>query len=231
MKKAILLALAAASVMMFALPVAASANTWDMDWGNHAEPLPFTINQETTTNLTTKGSTVTCTKVTGSGSYTTTTTGSVQLTFHGCKSSGVNCTTSGQSAGTIKTTVLPFHNVYAEHPTPENNNTVPGILITPGEGNHFASFGCTFFGIGAHVVVTGGGGNGGGVIGEVEKCGKLTESFLKFEKDAEGNQTLRKWTNKEYDLAADVNGAEETAVQEGTGAIKFPEEVEATCKR
>lgn len=195
MKKALLLSLAAASVMLFALPAVASAKSWEID-----NATTFEVTGHTTTTLTThSGDEIKCSTASGTGAYTTKTTGNVQLTFHGCSEPtfGVSCTTAGQSTGTIKTTALTFHNIYATH----GGKEIPSVLITPNAG-HFASFGCTFFGIGAHVVVS-----GTGVIGEVETCGKLKESHLNFVSAGPGTQTLTTWTGTTYDLKSSRNGA------------------------
>ena len=227
-KKFMLLALAAVSAVMFALPAVASARSWDADWnnGNHSAPLVFNVNQTTTTQLTTAGSTIDCTKVTGEGEYTTTTTGNVKLTFSGCTSPPATCTSPSQASGVIVTSQLTFHNIYATHAGKE----IPAILITPGANNTFATFSCKFFGIGPEITVTGGGGNGGGVIGEVETCGKgLTKSPLNFVSSSAGNQTLTTWTGKTYDLVADNGGTTETASQDGTGFVEFTQSTDLTC--
>jgi hypothetical protein len=232
MKKAFILALAAASVMMFALPAVSSAKSWVMDWDNHAQPLTFTVGTVTAPKLKTHtGDVVECTTVTGTGAYTTTTTGNLQLTFHGCKDegTGVTCTTTGQPAGTIQTTNLTFHNVYSNHGGKEG----PAVLITPNAG-HFASFGCTVFGFGVHVKV-----GGTGIIGTVEQCGTGNAAApnrafgLLFTAAAPGTQTHTTTVNTgSYDLNSSRNGAAPvTASQEGTGNVLIPEvrKPNATC--
>jgi len=226
MKKALLLVSAAVSVVMFALPAGASAKSWDMDWnnGNHSKPLPFTIDGTAAPRLTAhNGETVECSVVNGQGEYTTTTTGSIQLVLHGCiyPAAGISCRSGTSPAGTIETTVLPFHNVYSTH----NGKEYPGILVTPGNNEHFSSFFCTIFGIGVHFKTT-----GNGVIGQVEKCGDLTTTSLNFESAGPGTQTLTEWTGTTYDRKWSKNGgAPITVSQDRTEDIQFPETVNATC--
>ena len=222
-----MLALAAASVMMFALPAAASAESWDIDWADHSKALPFSVDGTGTPKLKTHtGDSVECADVGGNGEYTTTTTGKITLTFTGCKdeATGVSCT-SGAGAGTITTTALTFHNIYVTH----NKTTGAAVLITPNEPSpgvkHFASFGCTLFGFGAHIKVA-----GTGVIGTVEQCGIGTSFGINFQASAPGTQTHTTYTGNTYDLTSSRNGAAAvTASQEGTGDINFTESVNATC--
>src|SRR5690242_12313534 len=104
-KKMMMLALAAVSAAMFALPAVASAGSPTVDMstknthftiaGGHAELRAGTDK-------------ITCTSVTGTGEWsqqTSATTGTVQFIFHGCieKNSGFNF--SCGSSGTITTNV------------------------------------------------------------------------------------------------------------------------------
>jgi hypothetical protein len=160
MKKAVLLILVLASYAACAFPSAASAGAWDIEPTPGGFPLGFTL-KGGGGSLTTATTTISCTSVSGTGSYENATTGKIQVTFHGCKGPlGVTCTSSGAPAGTIVTTNLPFHNVLLEA-SPRK----PGVLLTPatvdnvpaaGEG-HFATFVC--FGITTII-------RGNGVLGE-----------------------------------------------------------------
>jgi hypothetical protein len=220
-KRTIMFALAAVSAALFALPAVASAGEWKIDPANGVFPLNYTIAGGSTT--LTAGQTVTCSSSTGSGKYTTATTGELTLTFHNCKTLGIfNCTSAGQPAGTIKTTALTTHNVKLE-PSP---STVTGVLITPNAG-HFASFTCAG-GI-ASVVV-----NGNGIIGEVTSpaCNTAsTTAVLDFTTSA----GVQKWmqittAGTKFDLSASLNGgAAETAAQDGKGTVTFSQKATHTC--
>jgi len=232
MKKAVLFALAV-SVMMFALPSVASAKlkTWDLTYPGHTtgKSITFNVDGTTATTLKTHADTIECTDVSGTGKYTTTTTGTLNLTFHGCadKATGVSCK-SGATNGTIDTTELAFHNVYVDH----NGTTGAAVLITPNPTTGvFAHFGCTFFGIGAHITV-----NGTGVIGTVESCKAGTSFGINFQEAAAGTQThvTAEVENTSpvptYDLTSIKNGgAAVTASQTGTGDVIFPESVTPDC--
>jgi len=216
--KTILFALAAVSAAMFALPAGASAGGWHIDPAGVA----FTVAGGHTILTAPPNENVTCTSVSGTGSYDagSKTTGTIQLTFHGCKASFFACTSAGQSSGTIKTTALTFHNIYYGP-----NKTTPGVLITPNAG-HFATFTCAGF----LTAVVG----GNGIIGEVTspKCGATSKtSTLNFE--ATGGTQKRMQiteTGTKYDLSASLNGgAAATAGQDGTGTITFAKEATMTC--
>lgn len=236
MKKPLMLALAAASVMMLALPAVASATlkTWNMDWrsGDHTSPLTFTIQGTTVPRLKIHtGDFVECSTVSGSGAYTTTMAGVIKLVFTGCgiPDIGLSCK-SGGTNGVIETTVLTFHNIYSNL----NGKEGPAVLITP-NGTHFASFACTLFGFGAHVKVA-----GTGVIGTVENCGTGTvsgtnKSFgINFQAAAAGTQThtTAVGTPGTWDLTWSRNGAAPvTASLEGTDdlVIAAADQPNATC--
>lgn len=168
MKKMMLLALAAASVAMFALPAVASAGEPEVHCPVNVACGAFTSHGGAST-LSSGSLTVTCTSNTGSGNFATKKTGTFQLTFHGCKDSafGSNCNSTGQPAGTIKTNVMSFRNVYLTHGT-----TVPGVTVE-GANTTFTCFG----GFSHHLVT-------GNVLGTLTnpKCGgtaaSLTLSFV-----------------------------------------------------
>ena len=221
-KKIMLLALTAVSAVMFALPAVASAGEWEMTPAGGA----FTVANVGNTVLTTSNNeTLTCTKVTGSGSYNagSATTGTVEMTFHSCTTVvlgfKVNCTSSGQPTGTVTTTTVTFTNIYLE-----DDKTLPGVKLTgAGANEHFATFSCG----GVNIVVT------GSVIGESEsKCGTAAkEHKLNFESTAHGTQ---KWkqnttTGAITDLTATVGGSPRTASQDGTGILTFANTETVTC--
>src|SRR4051794_381534 len=179
-KKLMLLALAAVSAAMFALPAMASAGTWSV-----SSIEKFTTHSGTTTltlrpnSVGESVSEVTCTTSTGSGKYTTSTAGEeLTLTFTGCTvpspfGGTLNCNTSGLASGTIKTTDLKFDNIMIEATAIGGGGGLPGILITSNAG-HFASFVCGGF-ISIDV-------EGNGIVGEIERaCGtSATTAGLNF---------------------------------------------------
>jgi hypothetical protein len=145
-KKMTLLALAAACAAMFALPSVASAGEWTLD--RDATDQSFTISGAAgtlTAESLSDGSTLTveCTGTTGSGSYSSATTGTMALKFTGCKNTGiaVSCTSPGQPTGTI---VANAHitNVYLRANANPKLRT-PGITIT-GPGNSTTTAMSTF---------------------------------------------------------------------------------------
>jgi hypothetical protein len=227
-KKIILLALAAISAAMFALPAVAAAGEWGVDPAGGKFPVSFTLKSTTTTSLTTddgSGLKVTCSGATGSGEQESSTTSkNVTLTFTGCKENlfGSSCTSSGQAAGSIKTTDMTGHNVILEA-SPE----VRGVLLTPKEG-HFATFTCAGF----FTLKVG----GNGVIGELTSptaCGAVsTTATTVFSAVAAGTQ---KWTQvttagTKFDQTSSKNGATPvTAAQDGTGTTTFAESMTFTC--
>jgi hypothetical protein len=225
--KMILLALAAVSAVMFAVPAVASAGEWEIDSGKL--PLSFTASGGEAT-LTQEGvaTKVICTANTGSGKYASKTTGEqLTLTFPGCKENVVNtsCTTADQTAGTIKTTDLTFHNIMIAS-TAQKAGGTPGILVTPNAG-HFASFTCDFGFMSVEVT-------GNGIIGDISapKCSESTKTAtLTFESSATGVQKYTQVTTEgiKFDLDAKENGTSRTASEDASGTLSFPETVSMTC--
>jgi len=219
--KKTLLAAALAAFAFAALPALASAEVTGMHVKFGAgDKTGFTIHQdgEIEPVLETAELKVQCTSFSGEGEFENTTTGWIQITFHGCKSFGLfNCTTAGaESAGTIETTILPFH------VEPVNEN--PGILITPEdkEGEKiFTTFAC--FGVTTKV-------EGNGVIGTITSpdwTTPTTDATVVFSQ-TEGTQDhlTTDTSSTEYDLIANRGGSKETAAQSGAGTITFEEDVE-----
>jgi hypothetical protein len=218
-KKIMLLALAAVSVLVYALPSAASA----ADIPLHLNPSP--VGSKTVDGIgeaklsTTSGLTVTCNSWSGSATFETGgTTGSLDLTFSGdCRENifGTTCTSSGQPSGTIKTTTLPFHlNTLA--------NSKPGVLVTPSTGTtHFATFTCGF--ITTKV-------EGNGVIGTITspECGKSsTSATISFKATSHGQQEHKKIAGTE--TIYDLNSGGNTAAQEAHGTITMGTSTTLEC--
>jgi hypothetical protein len=99
-KKMIVLALAAVSAALFAMPAVASAQSWHLD-----TTTTFSVSGAGGTLTSTAGLTITCAGTSGSGTFSTTTEGTVSLLFSGCKEAfSLPCTTAGQASGAVKLT-------------------------------------------------------------------------------------------------------------------------------
>jgi hypothetical protein len=217
MKKTFI-ALVAVCAAMFALPGVASAGTW------HTGPLPltFTATGGTSEWLTLNAdhsvaSKTHCTSNSATGAYSTTTTGTMTITFKGCTSSGLSCTTSGQTSGTIVFTPLTFHNVMI-------HANVPGILLTPNsETNVFAHYVC-----GGFINVTM---EGNGLIGTITSaCGTETSATeLKFAATLTNTQqhTQITTTGTVYDLKK-ASGETVTLVNTSKLTLSKKSKVECT---
>lgn len=209
-----LLALAVASVVAFAVPAMAMAE----DIPLHVEPTPTaasSIKGGVATLQTVGGTKVTCEEVTGSATWESSTTGHINLTFKkNCKES-----VFGSSCGEIKTTELQFHLLTLA-------GSKPGILITSNNG-HFATFSCGFGLLNVTV-------NGNGILGTITApaCGgESTTSTIKFEQ-TNGVQKHKKveGTTTEYHLESSLNGgAFEESGQTGEGVVTFEGKKKLNC--
>lgn len=223
-KKMMLLALAAVSAAMFALPSVASAGEPEV----HCELSgvkgkvcgKFTSHGLVSVLSTTGNLTVTCSTNTGSGTYTNTKTGTIKLTFSGCKESifGSSCNSTGSASGVIVTTESVFHNIYLTH-----TKTTPGVLVTPAGSEHFASFSC-FGEASKHVV------KGNGVIGHLSSpaCGGTSKTLtLDFDAISHGQQRFKTitGTGTPYDL--NDNGT--TAAMDAHGTVTTAGPATVTC--
>jgi hypothetical protein len=215
MKKMMLLALAV-SASLLALPALAAATP------AHMKPTAnFTVSGLNSVLKTTAGGVTNGKSVTGNGSFENTTTGTVNLTFHGVQSENpvTNCASTGQGhaliagGGTVTTTnPLPFHLIMVE-------TNKPGILLTPNaQTGIFAHFACA--GGLVNVTVT-----GNGIIGTITspECGKASNTAkLKFESSSPGHQKHRLWTGTSYDLHTTANsGAPSTFSLDAEATITF----------
>ena len=221
-KKIMVLAIAAVSAAVLALPAIASAGVWDLEQeGGHCtalKPCKFTVHGGTQ-QLTTAGSTVHCTTVTGNGEYTDTTTGHLHLTFHGCTTevfgAKVNCNNVSGQTNTITTKKLSIHNVLLEA-----SPRTPGVLIKPVEAS-FASFTC--FGVGVTV-------SGNGVIGQVTSpaCGATSKTAtISFTSKSTGVQTWSQVTTT--GTVYGLKKGEESASQDGSATITFGTNGKLNC--
>jgi hypothetical protein len=220
MKKMILLALAAASVAMFALPAVASAGTWHIEPPGGVTTTTFTVSGGAGT-LTSSGGNVSCLSTGGSGHYENTTTGTMTITFHGCTTeifgSKVHCQTSGQPTGTITTTKLPIHNVILD--VTAGGVKDPGILVTPAAGS-FAHFNCSI----ASVTV-----EGNGLLGQLTKpaCGASSNVATVEFTDIAGAQEWKQvtTTGTSYGLIRSGN----PAVMQTNATITLPSSSKVNC--
>jgi hypothetical protein len=219
-KKIMLLALAAVSAAMLALPAMASALT-----PLHLNPTPVGAKAiddigANPTLSTTGGTTVECGTFNGSATFNAGgTTGSMQLTFtEDCHLvGGGTCNSGSNTNGTITTTTLPF-----DLATLANNK--PGVLVTSNSG-HFATFVCTLFGFPVTTKV-----EGNGVIGTITApaCGaKSTSATIDFNATAHGVQehTTVAGTATVYRLKK----GEENAAQDATGKLTLGSETLLEC--
>lgn len=217
-KKIMLLALSVVSAALFALPAVAAATPAHL-----SATSTFTVSKgavETVELETVEGEKVQChAGVSGTGNFENTTTGTLNLLFHGCTTSTIfgnlNCTSTGQPSGTIATTTLPFHLI-----SKVSGSGTPGVLITPGTGEHFATFICG--GIAERKVT------GNGVIGTIisPACGvSSTTATLKFEQSPTGVQKHTSHTGVTYGLKSNGIGAAQVA----EGKITFPAPRSIVC--
>lgn len=217
-KKIMLLALAAVSATLFALPAMASALE-----PLHLSPTPSGVKTVDDTGedpklSTVGGTTITCDSFSGTATFNEGgTTGSLHLKFGpNCRTFGIPCNSAGLTGGNITTTTLPFHLVTLA-------NSKPGVLVTPNNSptnEHFATFSC--FGVQSVV-------KGNGVIGTIEQeCGTLSnKADINFNAPEHGVQEHKTvaGTETEYDLRK----GEETAAQDATGTVTFNENIKLEC--
>jgi hypothetical protein len=177
-KKMMLLAIAAVSAAMFALPAVASAGTPEVDFPGEGK---FTLHGPAGALAAQNEPTISCTTTEGSGQFTSKTTGTVSLIFNTCSINvlgvPVHCESvvAGIGAGTgiIKTTNI-FHTTYV---TP--GKTSPGVQITP----TFPTLLCGS----ARLKI-----EGNGILGEITapKCGEKSKAFtLNFKTNVGPPQT------------------------------------------
>jgi hypothetical protein len=164
--KMTLLALAAFSAALFALPSVASAGEWTMDCPGGKATCSFTTSGGHAELRAVNEPTITCTSSTGSGSVSTGgTTGTFGITFKGCTATlffTASCNSAGAASGEIKVATSTSHNVYLE---PEK--TTPGILVTPST----TEITCAGF---SNITVT-----GNGLLGDLTaSCNQESETIL-----------------------------------------------------
>lgn len=213
-KKTILVTLGAIGAVVLAMPALASALI-----PLHLSSTPNGVQPIDAVGVarlsTTGGTVVTCEGVKGAAEFEAGgTTGTLNLTFGGdCTENilGTKCNSTGEPAGSILTTTLPFHLVTLA-------NEKPGVLITPNAATgKFAEFACAN-GL-LPVTLT-----GNGVIGTIAepKCKETkSQATLSFTTTATGVQqhTTVAGTSTEYTMLKES----ENAALEGHSTLTLKE--------
>ncbi|MGN6258081.1 MAG: hypothetical protein ACTHN3_10085 [Solirubrobacterales bacterium] len=222
-KKMMLLAVTAVAALAFAaMPaIASAAPTVDF---SKATPIPFTGTSGISI-LRSSGfsAQLECTGGTGSGEWTSVTTGVGVSTLTGCKNraTGIACNSAGQASGAVKTETLVSHLVYIKGFT----KTV-GSLATPNATTgKFAEFTCgSLF----KVVVA-----GNGIIGHVTKpaCGETSNHSTTVGTASGAVQTYQEieGSTVKYHITTSLNGGTASeASLEATGEGELGEGATAT---
>ncbi|HXR60583.1 MAG TPA: hypothetical protein VN732_04575 [Solirubrobacterales bacterium] len=223
-KKMIVLALAIASAAMFALPSLALAETLHI-----SSPGAFTVSGGTGTLSTASGTTIHCGEVGGSGSFESTTTGTVELKFGPtCTTTVLGSTKHCQSfaigaphnhpteTGVIWTTTLPFHLF-------TNSKKEAVVLFTPNAATgKFAHIHCETVVGTVNITV-----EGTGVAGKIKSpvCGaKSSTAVVDVNATAHGVQEAQEITKVTYGLKK----GSENAAQDTEATLSFTDKVERT---
>ena len=184
----------------------------------------FTTHSSKVVLSTNAGTTVTCSSSSGSGKYTTRTTGEISLTLNFCHTPtffNTACTSPARISGQIATGAMVFHNVYLTI-----SKVVPGILITQPAIGPIATFTCAGF---LHVELS------GNVIGRLTSpvCGASSSILeLSLNAPAHGQQEYKQvtLTGTKFDLSAKVNGGgAETAAMSTLGSFTFVDTATVSC--
>jgi len=224
--KMMLLALGALTALVFAaLPAVASAGEPTIDPAGGKFPVTFTSSGTTSELRATGEPSIVCTSNSGSGKYTSATTGEFELTFKGCTTSffgfPVECHSTGQANNVITTGTSVFHNTYLT-----DAKTTPGILVTPPSGGVFTKITCA--GISTIEV------KGNGIIGDLEspKCGGSSKTGTLNFTATGASQTFKQvtGTGTAFDLTATTSGGSAvTAAEVAEGTVTFAESITVTC--
>lgn len=225
--RTLLLTAAVAVLATAAVPSMASAAGWDFDIKTGALPLKFTINGgETKITQVGGGGTIVCQKTQGGGEYKTTTEGTLDFTYTGCKKNGSEeCHSAGAAVEEVTSTTVTFHNIMIDS-TVQTTNGKAGILIT-GNNNHFATAVCAK----AWTIEL----IGNGFIGELVSptCNNgewRTLGKIDFSSTAAGEQTY-----KQVETAGTIFDLTYRSIGNATGSIdskpnfEFEREFKITC--
>lgn len=169
---------------------------------------------------------ITCTSSSGSGQFSTSTTFTVHILWHGCTTSffgfPVACNSVGQPSGTTTAHIPVAHLVYVT-----DAKTTPGLLMTPPTSGVFTTLICGGF---ASIEV-----KGNGVVGEIiaPKCGSIAKTATVSFAATGASQNLKQVTatGTEYSLTAttESSGSTTTVAEVGEGTMTFAENVTLTC--
>jgi hypothetical protein len=229
-KKTMVLAMATACAALFALPAAASAQTAHL-----SVTTSFSVTGVGGKLTSTEGpGPVSCSSTTGSGTFSTTTSGSVSLLFHNCTFAGFPCTSTGHSSGTI-TASHSFNLIMVSAGTSTGK---AGILLTPTGSIVLTSspaniskkltteYTCSVLGLSQVIKVY-----SNGVIGTIEEtCGTSSTTFrLVFESSSPGHQKHLTWTGTTYDMISDITSSHPTASLDGTATMHLPAARQLHC--
>jgi len=222
-RKTFLLALAAVSAAMLALPALVSAQSWHLD-----NTTSFSVTGSGGNLTSTEGASISCTSTTGSGAFSTTTSGSVSLVLHGCTGPfGFACTSAGQSSGTV-TLVTSFDGIMVTSSASEKK---AGVLFTPTTSveptpglKQFTEFNC----LGISIKLF-----GKGLIGTVisPDCGVASTTVsVGFESSESGHQKDRTYTGNTYDLQTNISATSHpTASLDATVTLHTPASRTRNC--
>jgi hypothetical protein len=219
-RKLMLLAAGALAALAFtALPSAASAGEY-LNTCSNGVICEGTITGGVATLEDDSGSWIECTSVTGTATAIhNSSTGTVELTFHGCKDQIDFSCTNTATAGTITTQTMISHNVYLEH-----NASTPGVKLTGPAGGATHNLSVTFSCAGGFVKKT----VTGTILGQIfePECKKAkTTGKIVFEsKLPTGTQKWEQITTT--GLFTDLTSGSEssdttTSSQTGTGTIAW----------
>ena len=228
-KKLMLLAAGALAALAFAaLPAVSLAGEYTLDCETGVGKVcEGTVAGGAASLSKVSGETTSCTGVEGTATATGgTSTGTLSLTFTGCKETVTifkfSCNSPGQAAGRIATGNLVSHVINIE---PAGQTKTPGILVT----NANITYECTGF---SKMTYT------GNFIGHFEnpQCGTSSASHsVNFTATAHGQQTYKQvtTTGTVFDLVSNnhTGGSYQTAAVVGTTTItwKAGDKVNITC--
>jgi hypothetical protein len=214
-KKAILLALAAVSAAILAVPDPSSAQTAHID-----QTSTFTVTGGQWSLGETNGVTFGFPEIAGSGTFTTATTGTLNLVFDGVTEPifGFRCYgVPADNPGRVTSTNLTFHLIMLA-------TNKPGILITPSADGAFVHIKCPTY----ERTLT-----GTGIIGTITapSCGvSSTTLTLKIRKLSTGHQEHKIYTGVSYDLHTDGAGSPTASMDvPGDIVLHFPTARKIEC--
>jgi len=163
--------------------------TGKYEWVPGAAGVTFKTTGGVATLLTVKGESVTCSSEKSSGEYLSGNNKEEKTTveFAGCKSNGLDCTTTGKAAGELVTKPLIGIVGYEKPPTTKAKTVLQ--LHPETSGGHFIDFKCTSV---LTIEVKGAEGANGGILVPI-KNGKMTATETLKYKASKGIQKPSKW--------------------------------------